>query len=654
MGSPMNCRPTVAASTLLAAVALFSVSGCFDSLDESAVNCRVDRQSKNCPSGYQCRVAPGAAFGRCCRPDDTTCGAVDAAGGGAEAGGIDGADSTTGRYDGARLEAGVDGIVPVDSRPVDLAGDTSLLPAVDADRDVPLGADATGGSLADGGGQGGAGGAGGIAGTGGVVAMGGVSGTGGGSGTDAAIPTGGVQGTGGAGTGGSTPIGTGGAPPPSTTVIVSSAGAYWNPITATEVASGTADVTVNDASTLQTWEGFGGTFNELGWSYLTSKSLQDEAIQLLFGANGAAFAWGRIPMGATDYATSRYTCDDTANDTTMASFTLARDQLNLIPYVKAAQAVKPNLRFWASPWTPPPWMKDNAAYDGGNMKSDAATLDAYALYFTKFVQGYKDLGITIEVVAPQNDPGYAQAYPTCLWTPAVFTSFIKTLGPAMAPLGVRVMLGTLSNGDDTSKDPSIASTVLADATAKGIVKLAGLQWGMLDASRAAPIKTAGLPVWATEHKGGNYPWNPNGYPTYKTTPPNDDAYAVESWGDLRDAIKTVGVTSYMAWNMVLDKAGLSLDTTRIWAQNALLVVDGGIITKTPAYYVFRHLSQYVVPGATVVETSGGDAIAFKNPDGSIVAVVYATSAKSTFTVKIGGKLVGYDMPAGWATVKYKP
>ena len=176
---------------------------------------------------------------------------------------------------------------------------------------------------------------------------------------------------------------------------------------------------------------------------------------------------------------------------------------------------------------------------------------------------------------------------------------------------------------------------------------------MLD-KMAGGTSYGGLPIWVTEHKSGNYPWNPSGYPEYVEPAPNDDAYGRESWGYLRDAIKN-GVTSYDAWNMVLSEDGKGIDSFRQWSQNALLVVDNGSVLKTPAYYVFRHLSQFVVPGARVVGTSGGEAVAFKNPDGSIVVVVYASANKSNYTVNIGGKLLQFNMPAeGWATVKLAP
>ncbi len=518
------------------------------------------------------------------------------------------------------------------------------------------------------GGVGGAvGGASGDAGTGGVT---------GGSAGDAGSA--GVSGT--AGDAGS--AGAAGAPVMLPPLVTSASGAYWKTDGMLTESTANATVTVNDTQAAQKWDGFGGAFNELGWSFLSSATLQTQALTLLFSAtDGANLAWGRIPMGASDYAMSRYSCLDPAgadptpdgtesNRPAAGAFTLTRDGEKLIPYVKAALAIKPDIHFWASPWTPPVSMKtgykknsgadssQNAKkpsyYDGGNMKSDTATLTAYADYFTKFVQGYKDQGINIEIVSPQNEPGYDQNYPSCLWDGSTYATFIaQYLGPAMQTLGVKVMLGTLSN-DQT--DFTVASTALANATAKGFLAVIGAQWNTLNQSKLAALN-ANLPVWATEHKCGNYPWNPSGYPTYNSAQaPNDQAYAVESWGYIRDAIKTVKVTSYNAWNMVLDKSGLGIDTTRDWKQNALLVANGGTVSPTPFYYVFRHLSQYVTPGAMVVGTSGGDALAFKNPDGSLVAVMYNSgAANNAYVVAIGGKKFQFAMPgSGWATVMYKP
>ena len=460
-------------------------------------------------------------------------------------------------------------------------------------------------------------------------------------------------------------------------VVTSAMGDYWNVTGTLTAATGAATVTVNDTDVKQDWDGMGAAFNEKGWAALSTDGAKAEAITLLFSAaEGANFAWGRIPIGASDYAIDRYTLADGAGgdpapsgetnrpaaDPELTSFSLDRDHELLIPYILAAKAEKPDLRFWASPWTPPVWMKTGhktnsgedssqpadkpSFYDGGNM--NPAHFATYAKYYEMFVDGYAAEGIDIEIVSPQNEPGYDQNYPSCLWSGTDYGTFVaQHLGPAMAERGISIMLGSLSN-DLT--DFTIASTALGNATAKGYFTVIGAQWNTLDKGQLDGLNS-GLPYWASEHKCGNYPWEAG----YQNTPPNDQAYAEESWEYIRDAIKTVGVTSYNAWNMVLAPDGLGIDTTRHWAQDSLLTAANGTVTKTPVYYVFRHISQYAQPGAKVVGTTGGDAVAFKNPDNSIVVVMHSDQANPAYVVSAGGQTVQFSMPAnGWATVKIEP
>jgi glucosylceramidase len=436
------------------------------------------------------------------------------------------------------------------------------------------------------------------------------------------------------------------------------------------VTSGTATLTVDDSTTYQTFNGFGGTFNELGWSYLSllSPSDQTQAMTLLFDAtNGAGFVYGRIPIGSNDFATSFYTDDDSAtNDYSMANFSIARDKQYVIPYVQAALKINPNIHLWASPWSPPGWMKVNgqplmgweppgsvAGTVGGEMIDDPNILQAYALYISMWVQGYEGLGLPIEVLMPQNEPSYDTSYSSCLWPPPLYEKFIaQYLGPQFASLKLdtQIYVGTMSDGDPNTDD-TILSDIMADQTAMKYVKGFGMQWNVL--SQVPSVTPANLPIWQTEHKCGNYHWltpfNPN-------QAPNDFPYAVESWGNIRDWIKA-GVNTYGAWNMVLDTIGIGIAKT-IWPQNALLTVDrtSKTLNVTPAYYVFRHVSQYVVPGAQRVATSGSsslDSLAFKNQDGSIVTIMYnsGSSAVST-TLSANHKLLQFSVPANaFATVK---
>ncbi len=497
-------------------------------------------------------------------------------------------------------------------------------------------------------------------GTGGDVTGSGGEGTGGeGTGGEGTGGEGtGGEGTGGEGTGGE---GTGGQPPvDEPTLITSGPNAYWQEGQATEVSGG-ATVTVNENTTYQNWIGFGGTFNEAGWDALQELSAadRDRAIRLLFDVtDGCGFTFGRIPIGASDYALDRYTLNDTPNDSEMTNFSIARDQQNLIPYIQAALAVKSDIRFWASPWSPPAWMKENNDLNGmvggvenGNMRSDPAVLDAHALYLAMWVEAYEAVGIDIEAVMPQNEPGYATRYPSCLWTAQLFRDHIRDhLGPLFASRNVpaEIWLGALSNSTSTAH----VSTVMSDSGAAQYIHGIGCQWNLVG-SVGGWASSYGVPVMQTEHKCGNYPWetatfNPD-------MPPNDHAYGVESWGLLKEWIQA-GVHIYSAWNMVLDTQGHNLDYERPWPQNALLTVDrnSNTLNLTPTYYVFRHLAQYVEPGAVRLGVNGGDALAFRNPDGSIVTVLYNSGGAAQTTLAVGGATLQFTIPGnGWATVNWQ-
>jgi glucosylceramidase len=228
------------------------------------------------------------------------------------------------------------------------------------------------------------------------------------------------------------------------------------------------------------------------------------------------------------------------------------------------------------------------------------------------------------------------------------------LGPTLAQrnLSTEVWCGTMSKDPD---DTNIALATAKDDAAMKYVKGFGVQWNL---QAAVATLAAKGPVMQTEHRCGNYSfaspyWDKSRYDAKK--PQNDHLYGEESWQLIRDWIVS-GVNSYSAWNMVLDSVGMSLDN---WPQNALLVVDRSAktLTATAAYYAFRHYSQYVAPGATRIAINGSkDALAFKNPDGSIVAEIYnATSASKSTTLAVGSALYKFDVPShGWATLRVTP
>src|SRR5580692_5900802 len=113
-------------------------------------------------------------------------------------------------------------------------------------------------------------------------------------------------------------------------------------------------------------EGFGACFNELGWSSLQmlSESDRESVLHELFDPGaGARFTYCRTPIGANDFATGAYSYDETDGDFALKDFSIAHDEKTLVPFIQAALRYQPKLRLWASPWSPPSWMKRNHFYE---------------------------------------------------------------------------------------------------------------------------------------------------------------------------------------------------------------------------------------------------------------------------------------------------
>ena len=411
----------------------------------------------------------------------------------------------------------------------------------------------------------------------------------------------------------------------------------WQQMSALPLEPGAPDappqVRVYPAKTFQTIDGFGGCFNELSWVALGKAGEPDRrrVLDALFGDEGCAFNLARLPIGASDFGLDGYSLDDTPGDLELKNFSIARDERDLIPFVKAALAVRPGLRCWASPWSPPAWMKTNASYSKGSLKWEPAILRSYATYFARWVEAYRAAGIAIYALTPQNEPNILNVYPTCLWTAPQLREFIaEYLGPTLRDRKTNVELWLGLNGDpfnDGENANARLVTVLEDPKASAFITGIAFQYDSRNQTgvAAALYPDKKLMQSETECNKGDNSW----------------ADAQRLYGLMKRYIEN-GAGSYFAWNMVLDQTGMS---TWKWRQNALITVDSatGKVTLNCEYYVMRHFSQHVKPGAKRVFTAGGwgDRIAFVNPDGSVVAVVGNASDKpQPFALAIAGRAGG--------------
>jgi glucosylceramidase len=426
-------------------------------------------------------------------------------------------------------------------------------------------------------------------------------------------------------------------------LISSSPATQWKTRPVSPARSGSIDLSVTEEQ-FQSWEGFGGCFNELGAVALAGLPLaaQQRVMHLLFDPRGCDFSLCRVPIGASDYACDWYSCNEQAGDFGMKRFSIKRDTKCLIPYIKKAQRIQPRIQIFASPWSPPAWMKNPPVYNYGTFIRERRYLSAYALYFLKFVKAYRKEGIPVTQVHVQNEPVADQKFPSCLWTGAEMRDFIRDhLGPLFkrAMPDCEIWLGTLNTGDYNG----FPNTVLSDDKARRFISGVGFQWDGKHAVQRTAQSWPQMRLMQTENECGD------GRNTWE--------YAFYIFDLLRHYI-TNGVNAYVYWNMLLPPGGKS---TWGWLQNAMITIDPDTrkITCNPEYFVMKHFAHFIKPGAIRLGTEGrlsGNAVAFRNPDASIVAVINNPFAgEQRVTLAIGGVRVGALLEAqSIATLRVKP
>jgi len=416
----------------------------------------------------------------------------------------------------------------------------------------------------------------------------------------------------------------------------------------TEAELAKININLDITKTQQTVDGFGGCFNELGWEALgmvTPEEKQQILNDLFDTENGCKFNLCRMPIGANDYAVDWYSHNETDGDFAMENFSLARDKQRLIPYIKEAQKVNPEVKVWASPWCPPSWMKHSKHYacksnpEFNDLPEEWSSteelvsrfitepqyFEAYALYFSKFIKAYKAEGIEIAAVHVQNEPNSAQNFPSCVWKPEDLGILIADyLGPKFKAEGLDtpIWLGTVER-------PQLERVqgVLEYKNAKDYVSGVGFQWAGKGAIEAVHATYPEMKLMQTETECGDG---------------SNDWKAAEYTFNLMKHYFENGANSYMYWNMVLDETGKSQWG---WKQNSMISIDSKTkkVVYNPEFYLMKHLSAYVKSGSVKLAASGDEktTIAFYNEaDNNIVLLTYNdTDESKELNITVGEKVI---------------
>src|SRR4051794_10226100 len=406
-------------------------------------------------------------------------------------------------------------------------------------------------------------------------------------------------------------------------------------------SSGNANqtITVNENTTYQQFEGAGASFTDTaaydikGSGALSAATQNDVMTKLFSPTAGIGVSALRNVIGSSDLAQNSYSYDTTCCD--LNDFSLSRDA-DIMALTKQAYGLNSSMFVMASPWSAPPWMKDNNAYSQGYLQSQY--YGTYAQYFVKYIQGYQAQGVPIRYVTEQNEPGCCAGYPSMQWNTSGLQYFAKTnLLPALQSAGLSTKL-LVGDWNFDTYDTWVAP-LLADTAIRNHPNFGGIAWhdyaGSPSTATTVHNQYPSVNAYMTEHSGGTWVSNQQ----------------AEDMGDLVDYFRNWG-RSWTKWSLAVDEA-MGPHNGGCGTCTGLVTVHRndsrrGQVDYTVEYYTMGHLTKFVKPGAVRIDSSANGTVpnvAFKNGDGSKALIAYNTSG-STQSIKVnwGGQSFTYSLP----------
>ncbi|MBB6734891.1 glycoside hydrolase family 30 protein [Cohnella zeiphila] len=415
-------------------------------------------------------------------------------------------------------------------------------------------------------------------------------------------------------------------------------------------AFGGRRIRIDEEARRQRMEGFGASFTDASaWlvGALLDEPSRETVMKKLFDREeGIGLTLLRQPIGSSDYTTKEYSYDDAPEDEEdfeLRRFSIDHDRAYILPLLREAKALRPDLQLMASPWSPPGWMKTSGRMIAGTLRPEC--YPAYANYFVAFLKAYEAEGFRIPRITVQNEPGYEpKEYPGMIMTAEEQLTFIRDhLGPAIEAAGLDTKVLCYDHNWDIT---DYAIKVLGDPACARYV--AGTAWhcygGEHEAMSVVGDAFPGTEIWFTEASGGAW------------IPPFREAYLTQ----MKHVVRSVrnGSNSVVWWNVALDERNgptvLSNSTCR-----GLIRIDQATreVTYNLDYYTMGHISKFVVPGAYRLESTDYrdelETAAFRNPDGSTVLIVSSrTEEEQDIRFECGGRAWHYRLP-GEAAVTFK-
>jgi glucosylceramidase len=405
------------------------------------------------------------------------------------------------------------------------------------------------------------------------------------------------------------------------------------------IAEGKIYVFVNPEKTYQSFLGIGGALTDASAETFARlpKNQQEEILTKYYDTDkGIGYTLARTNINSCDFSSDSYTYI-AEGDKALKTFNIAHDLKFKIPLIKKAiEAAGGKLTLFASPWSPPAFMKDNGSMlHGGKLKSEF--YDSWAKYYTKFIKKYADEDIPIWGITIQNEPMATQTWESCIYSSEDERDFLKRyLGPVMQQEGLkRVNIIVWDHNRDLMVQR--AQTIFDDPDA------ARFAWGM------------GF-HWYESWTGGdkmfsnvsivNKTWPDKNLLFTEGCPESFNASRYYNWGlgeaYGRNMINDFnnGAVGWTDWNILLDETGGPNHVGNFCFAPVHADLKTGKIIYTNSYYYIGHFSKFIRPGAKRILSSPSRSMllstAFMNSDGkTAVVVMNNTEKKAKYNLVVG-------------------
>lgn len=364
----------------------------------------------------------------------------------------------------------------------------------------------------------------------------------------------------------------------------------------------------------QSFIGFGGAFTESsGYSLsLLPKEKQNNIINDYFEKDKSNYSFCRIPIGSSDFSLKSYSYSKKED---LSDFSIEQDKKYIIPMIKSAQKINPNIKFLASPWSPPKFMKSNKMLVlGGKLLNKYQNV--FAEYLSKFILEYKKENINIDYITVQNEPNAIQPWESCLYSPEEEKDFVVNyLYPTFTKYDIKTKILVW----DHNKEKLFSRAKKELNSNEALNAISGFAFHIYSGDHFENIKLVqetfpGKLLIHTEGCTGFSNFNPN------DEVKNAEIYSHDILGDLNS-----GINGYIDWNLVLDYKGGPNHKLNYCNSPIMVNKEKNNYIKNLSFYYINHFSKFIKPNAKKIAFSSYstdiEITAFENTDNSIAIVL---------------------------------